>query len=128
MHTQLLQQSQLSFPVPLLYVSRELNHAPYITYSDHALHNWCHKDSCVQDSLLTNRNLQSHLIFTGLPEEDGIYMIDIRMELKSAEAVELLRLSTRVVKLVFGFSFFVTKNEIRFLFFLCKKTNFFFYM
>ncbi|KAL6899916.1 Indoleamine 2,3-dioxygenase [Trichoderma evansii] len=71
-----------SLTVPLLHVSRELNHAPYITYSDYALNNWCHKDLHHRDALPTNSNLQSHLTFTGSPEEDEFYMIDIHMELK----------------------------------------------
>lgn len=87
-----------SLTVPLLHVSRELNHAPFVTYSDHALHNWHHKDPHGQDALPTNGNLRSQLTFTGTPEEDEFYMIDIRMELKGAEAVELLRLSTDEIK------------------------------
>ncbi|PON28984.1 indoleamine 2,3-dioxygenase [Trichoderma gamsii] len=87
-----------SLTVPLLNVSRELNHAPYVTYSDHALHNWHHKHLHSQDTLPTIGNLRSQLTFTGTPEEDEFYMIDIRMELKGAEAVELLRLSTDEIK------------------------------
>ncbi|KAL7940454.1 Indoleamine 2,3-dioxygenase [Trichoderma barbatum] len=83
-----------SLTVPLLRVSHRLNHAPFITYSDHAHHNWSHKDLRGQDDPPTSDNLQSQLTFTGTPDEDEMYMIDIRMELKGAEAVELMRLFT----------------------------------
>ncbi|UKZ50493.1 hypothetical protein TrVGV298_004756 [Trichoderma virens] len=86
-----------SLTVPLLHVSHELNHAPFITYSDHALHNWSHKNPRDQESPPTCDNLQSQLTFTGTPDEDELYIIDIRMELKGAEAIELMRLFTNEI-------------------------------
>lgn len=83
-----------SLTVPLLRVSKELQHAPFITYSDHALHNWSHKELDHEDTPPTSDNLQSQLTFTGTPDENELYMTDIRLELKGAEAIELMRLAT----------------------------------
>ncbi|RFU75302.1 indoleamine 2,3-dioxygenase [Trichoderma arundinaceum] len=83
-----------SLTVPLLRVSKELQHAPFITYSDHALHNWSHKELQDEAALPTSDNLQSQLTFTGTPDENELYMTDVRLELKGAVAIELLRLAT----------------------------------
>jgi indoleamine 2,3-dioxygenase len=83
-----------SLTVPLLQVSRELQHAPYITYSDHALHNWSHREPREEGALPTSDNLQTQTTFTGTPDENEFHMTDIRIELKGAEAVEFMRLAT----------------------------------
>ncbi|KAJ6109042.1 indoleamine 2-3-dioxygenase [Penicillium sp. IBT 16267x] len=83
-----------SLTVPLLRVSKELQHAPYITYSDHALNNWSHKEPREEGALPTSDNLQAQTTFTGTPDENELFMTDIRVELKGAEAVELMRLVT----------------------------------
>ncbi|KAJ5623847.1 indoleamine 2-3-dioxygenase [Penicillium lagena] len=83
-----------SLTVPLLRVSKELQHAPYITYSDHALNNWSHKEPREEGALPTSDNLQAQITFTGTPDENEFHMTDIRVELKGAEAVELMRLAT----------------------------------
>ncbi|CAI7617410.1 unnamed protein product [Penicillium pancosmium] len=83
-----------SLTVPLLQVSRELQHAPYITYSDHALHNWSHREPREEGALPTSGNLQTQTTFTGTPDENEFHMTDIRIELKGAEAVQLMRLAT----------------------------------
>ncbi|KAJ5394682.1 indoleamine 2-3-dioxygenase [Penicillium cosmopolitanum] len=82
-----------SLTVPLLRVSRQLQHAPYITYSDHALHNWSHREPREEGALPTSDNLQTQTTFTGTPDENEFHMTDIRIELKGAEAVELMRLA-----------------------------------
>ncbi|KAL7907755.1 Indoleamine 2,3-dioxygenase [Trichoderma velutinum] len=87
-----------SLTVPLLRVSHELNHAPFITYSDHALQNWALKDPHGQDTLPMSDNIRSQFTFTGTSDEDGMYIVDLRMELKGAEAVELLRLSINEIQ------------------------------
>lgn len=87
-----------SLTVPLLHVSRELNHAPFITYSDHDLHNWSFKDPNGQDSVPMSDNVQSQLTLTGTPDEAGMYLVGLRMELKGAEALELLGLSTKEIE------------------------------
>lgn len=83
-----------SLTVPLLGVSRELDHAPFVTYSDHDLHNWSLKDPNGQDTVPMSDNIQSQLTLSGTPDEAGMYLVGLRMELKGAEALELLRLST----------------------------------
>ncbi|PNP56203.1 hypothetical protein THARTR1_03728 [Trichoderma harzianum] len=87
-----------SLTVPLLGVSRELNHAPFVTYSDHNLHNWTLKDPHGQDAVPMSDNIQSQLTLTGTPDEAGMYLVGLRMELKGAEALELLRLSTKEIE------------------------------
>ncbi|KAF3066821.1 Indoleamine 2,3-dioxygenase [Trichoderma lentiforme] len=86
-----------SLTVPLLRVSRELYHAPFVTYSDHDLHNWSLKDPHGQDAVPVSDNIQSQLTLTGTPDEAGMYLVGLRMELKGAEALELLRLSTHEI-------------------------------
>ncbi|KAK4082335.1 uncharacterized protein Triagg1_2147 [Trichoderma aggressivum f. europaeum] len=87
-----------SLTVPLLGVSGGLNHAPFITYSDHDLQNWSLKDLHGQDTVPMSDNVQSQLTLTGTPDEAGMYLVGIRMELKGAEATELLRLSTKAIE------------------------------
>ncbi|KAL5089251.1 hypothetical protein Trisim1_005814 [Trichoderma cf. simile WF8] len=87
-----------SLTVPLLGVSRELNHAPFVTYSDHDLHNWSLKDSNGRDAVPMSDNIQSQLTLTGTPDEAGMYLVGLRMELKGAEALGLLGLSTKEIE------------------------------
>ncbi|KAL6693800.1 Indoleamine 2,3-dioxygenase [Trichoderma pleuroticola] len=87
-----------SLTVPLLRVSCELNHAPFVTYSDHNLHNWSLKDPHGQGAVPISDNIQSQLTLTGTPDEAGMYLVGLRMELKGAEALELLRLSTKEIE------------------------------
>jgi indoleamine 2,3-dioxygenase len=83
-----------SLTIPLLRVSKEIQHAPFITYSDHALNNWSHKEPREEGALPTSDNLQAQTTFTGTADENEFHMTDIRIELKGAEAVELMRLAT----------------------------------
>lgn len=83
--------------VPLLQVSKELQHAPYVTYSDHALNNWSHKEPREEGALPTSDNLKAQTTFTGTVDENEFHMTDIRIELKGAEALELLRLTTEEI-------------------------------
>ncbi|KAK4065520.1 hypothetical protein Trihar35433_7640 [Trichoderma harzianum] len=87
-----------SLTVPLLRVSHELNHAPFVTYSDHDLHNWSLKDPNGRDAVPMRDNIQSQLTLTGTPDEAGMYLVGLRMELRGAEALELLRLSTKEIE------------------------------
>ncbi|KKP00916.1 indoleamine 2,3-dioxygenase [Trichoderma harzianum] len=87
-----------SLAVPLLGVSRELNHAPFVTYSDHDLHNWSLKNPNGQDDIPLSDNIQSQITLTGTPDEAGMYLVGLRMELKGAEALELLGLSTKEIE------------------------------
>ncbi|KAL7781131.1 Indoleamine 2,3-dioxygenase, partial [Trichoderma afarasin] len=87
-----------SLVVPLLGVSRELNHAPFVTYSDHDLHNWSLRDPRGQDAVPISDNIQSQLTLSGTPDEAGMYLVGLRMELKGAEALELLKLSTHEIE------------------------------
>lgn len=87
-----------SLTVPLLCISKDLRHAPFITYFDHALHNWSHKGPCNEDALPTGDNIRAQITFTGTLDENELYRTDICLELKGAEAVELLRLATEEVK------------------------------
>ncbi|KAL6788663.1 Indoleamine 2,3-dioxygenase [Trichoderma sp. SZMC 28012] len=87
-----------SLTVPLLCVSRELKHAPFVTYSDHDLHNWSLKDPDGRDAVPMRDNIQSQLTLTGTPDEAGMYLVGLRMELKGAEALELLGLSTKEIE------------------------------
>ncbi|PTB51307.1 hypothetical protein M431DRAFT_498549 [Trichoderma harzianum CBS 226.95] len=87
-----------SLTVPLLGVSCELNHAPFVTYSDHNLHNWSLKDPHGQDTIPMRDNIQSQLTLTGTPDEAGMYLVGLRMELKGAEALELLGLSAHEIE------------------------------
>ena len=82
-----------SLTVPLLRVSIELQHAPFITYYDHALNNWSHKGPHEDDALPTTDNLQAQTTFTGTQEENEFHMTDIRIELEGAKAVESMRLA-----------------------------------
>ncbi|KAJ4856599.1 indoleamine 2,3-dioxygenase domain-containing protein [Trichoderma breve] len=87
-----------SLTVPLLGVSSELNHAPFVTYSDHDLHNWSLNDPRGQDAVPMSDNIQSQLTLSGTPDEAGLYLVGLRMELKGAEALESLRLSTNEIE------------------------------
>ncbi|KAK0760650.1 hypothetical protein N5P37_006845 [Trichoderma harzianum] len=87
-----------SLTVPLLGVSHELNHAPFVTYSDHDLHNWSLKDPRGQDTVSMSDNIKPQLTLTGTPDEAGMYLVGLRMELRGAEALELLRLSTKEIE------------------------------
>ncbi|KAL6814497.1 Indoleamine 2,3-dioxygenase, partial [Trichoderma sp. SZMC 28015] len=87
-----------SLTLPLLGVSRELSHAPFVTYSDHDLHNWSLKDPRSKDVVPMSDNIQSQLTLTGTPDEAGMYLVGLRMELKGAEALELLSLSTKEIE------------------------------
>lgn len=87
-----------SLVVPLLGVSRELNHAPFVTYSDHDLHNWSLKDPHGQDAIPMRENIQPRLTLSGTTDEAGMYLVGLRMELKGAEALELLGLSTKEIE------------------------------
>jgi indoleamine 2,3-dioxygenase len=83
-----------SLTIPLLRVSMELQHAPYITYSDHALNNWSHKGPGEEGAFPTSDNLQAQTTFTGTSEENEFHMTDIRIELEGAKAVESMKLVT----------------------------------
>src|ERR1700748_707657 len=80
-----------SLTIPLLQVSKEYQHAPLITYFDHALNNWSHKEPREENSLPASDSIKAQATFTGTPDENELYMVDIRVELKGAEAIELLR-------------------------------------
>ncbi|KAM6479374.1 Indoleamine 2,3-dioxygenase [Trichoderma sp. SZMC 28011] len=87
-----------SLTVPLLRVSRELSHAPFVTYSDHDLHNWSFKDPNGRDAVPMRDNIQSQLTLSGTSDEAGMYLVGLRMELKGAESLELLGLSTKEIE------------------------------
>ncbi len=87
-------QNSRSLTVPLLRVSKELQHAPYMTYYDHALNNWSHKDPREDGAFPTSDNLRTQFTFSGTPDEDALYVTDLRIELQGAEAVELMRRAT----------------------------------
>ncbi|KAB5549431.1 Indoleamine 2,3-dioxygenase [Coniochaeta sp. 2T2.1] len=78
-----------SVTLPLLKVSKELQIAPFITYWDHALDNWTLIDNTQP---LSSNNIVSQTLFTGTADENELYMIDIRLELEGAVALEQLRL------------------------------------
>ena len=83
-----------SLTVPLLRVSKELQHAPFITYSDHALHNWYLKEPHEASAPPTSDGVQIPTMFTGTPDEKNLYILDHSIELEGAKAVELARLIT----------------------------------
>jgi indoleamine 2,3-dioxygenase len=73
-----------SLSVPLLRVSKALQHPPFITYFDHALNNWSHKEARTEAILPTIDNLMAQTTFTRTTEENEFHMIDIRLELDIA--------------------------------------------
>jgi indoleamine 2,3-dioxygenase len=86
-----------SLTIPLLRVSMELQQAPFITYSDHALNNWSHKVPHEEEMFPATDNLCAQTTFTGTLEENEFHMTDIRIELKGAKAVESMRLAAKEI-------------------------------
>ncbi|KAB5518143.1 Indoleamine 2,3-dioxygenase [Coniochaeta sp. 2T2.1] len=86
-----------SVTIPLLRISKELQQAPFLTYFDHALNNWSLIEARNDAAPIESNNLVSQTTFTGTSDENELYMIDIRLELEGARALEQLRLITEEV-------------------------------
>ncbi|KXN87278.1 Indoleamine 2,3-dioxygenase [Leucoagaricus sp. SymC.cos] len=83
-----------SLAVPLLQVSKYLQVPPIITYFDITIFNWRSIQPLPDGSLLGAHCLQALTTFTSTSDEEEFHLLSTRIQLRGAEALELLRLAT----------------------------------
>ena len=94
-HTQIVQETVpmlLPSPIsiPLVTVSKYLDIAPILTYSDISIYNWAPINP---DQPVSMTNLRGVLNFSGNKDEEHFYLTSTCIESRGLEAVELMRAS-----------------------------------
>jgi indoleamine 2,3-dioxygenase len=82
--------------IPLHFVSDQLQLPLVYTYSDCVLYNWSLKDPTAQDpdsAAPSPDNLRCMTLFTGTSDEEAFFLCTARIELRGADALELMRAS-----------------------------------
>ncbi|KAF8072252.1 Indoleamine 2,3-dioxygenase [Lyophyllum atratum] len=79
-----------SISLPLLQVSAELQVPPVMAYSDDIMYNWALRKPTA-DGLPISSNLRSQASFTGAVDEEAFYLAPVRVELRGAEALQLMQ-------------------------------------
>lgn len=80
-----------SISLPLLRLGALLQIPPVLTYADTAGYNWGLKTPSDASPPALD-NLRSHTLFTGTDDEDIFFLTSVRIEIRGAEALEMLRL------------------------------------
>lgn len=76
--------------VPLIEVSKQLDIAAILTYSDTTIYNWGPIDP---NAPYSTENLRALCNFSGTIDEEHFYLTSARIELRGVEALEIMRVS-----------------------------------
>ena len=80
-----------SISIPLLEVAAHLQLPPVATYSDTVLYNWSLKSPTEKTATPALDNLRSQDLFTGTNDEQEFYLASSRIEIRGAQALDLMR-------------------------------------